>query len=66
MAPYGNQTADPEGAARLMKRAHRKTHIWLWLGLTPLIAGILYLALELRPPEPQNAELPDVLTLGDD
>lgn len=37
-----------------MKRAHRKTHIWLWLGLTPAIIAVLVLAVQMRPSVPIN------------
>lgn len=45
-----------------MKEAHRRAHVVIWLVLAPALALGLALALLSRPSEPQNAELPDVLT----
>ena len=46
-----------------MRRAHRRTHLVLWLILGPIIAAILYLAIEQRPPAPVNEALPANLTV---
>jgi hypothetical protein len=40
-----------------MKRAHRKTHLLMWIVLTPLIVVTLFLAVLHRPAEPVNAAL---------
>jgi len=42
-----------------MKRAHRRTHLIIWLILAPVIAATLYFALEQRPPAPVNDALPE-------
>lgn len=44
-----------------MKRAHRRSHLLLWLVLGPVMFATLYLALSLRPGEPVNDALPDSL-----
>jgi len=45
-----------------MKRAHRKTHLLLWLVLGPAIFAIIALAVMQRPATPLNDALPDSLT----
>ena len=45
-----------------MKRAHRRSHLILWLILTPAMVAVIYLAVTLRPPAPVNDTLPDALT----
>jgi len=44
-----------------MKRAHRKTHLLLWVILGPVIFAIIALAVLQRPTAPVNEALPDVL-----
>ncbi|MEE9380014.1 MAG: hypothetical protein V3V03_01285 [Hyphomonadaceae bacterium] len=41
-----------------MKRAHRRTHLLIWLVLGPAMAAILWLAISLRPAAPVNDDLP--------
>lgn len=47
-----------------MKRAHRKSHFWIWVVLAPVIFGTLALAVLQRPAEPINESLPDVIVEG--
>ena len=42
-----------------MKRAHRRLHVLIWLVLAPLIAIVLWVALQHRPAEPINDTLPE-------
>jgi len=44
-----------------MKRAHRRTHFAIWAILGPLMLWLLFLAVQNRPTEPVNTDLPDVL-----
>ena len=44
-----------------MKRAHRKTHLILWLILGPAIFAIITLAVLQRPATPVNDTLPGPL-----
>ncbi|MDJ0922469.1 MAG: hypothetical protein QNI84_15180 [Henriciella sp.] len=44
-----------------MKRAHRKTHLVMWLVLGPVMIATLLIAVMYRPAEPVNDELPTVL-----
>jgi len=44
-----------------MKRAHRKTHLLLWIILGPVIFAIIALAVLQRPAAPMNDALPDTL-----
>ncbi|MEM7329001.1 MAG: hypothetical protein AAF437_09695 [Pseudomonadota bacterium] len=44
-----------------MKRAHRKSHLLLWLLLGPLMFAIIALAVLNRPAAPINDALPDTL-----
>ncbi len=44
-----------------MKRAHRKTHLLLWIILGPVIVCTLLLSVLHRPAEPINEALPDTL-----
>lgn len=44
-----------------MKRQHRQRHLILWLLLSPAIAAILLLAVQVRPDAPLNETLPEVL-----
>ena len=45
-----------------MKRAHRRSHLILWLVLTPVLAALLVLAVKVRPDAPVNDTLPAALT----
>lgn len=44
-----------------MKRAHQRSHIGIWLVLTPAMAAIIWLAVNLRPSVPINPSLPSAL-----
>jgi hypothetical protein len=44
-----------------MKRAHRKTHLLLWLILAPAMIAVLFFAVTHRPDAPVNETLPDIL-----
>ena len=44
-----------------MKRAHRKTHLLLWLFLAPVMIGVLLRAVLHRPDAPVNDTLPDIV-----
>jgi hypothetical protein len=44
-----------------MKRAHRTAHRLIWLILGPALAGLLWLAVTVRPDDPVNPALPDAL-----
>lgn len=44
-----------------MKRAHRRTHLLLWLVLGPFMIAILYLSVQNRPNPPINDTLPEAL-----
>lgn len=44
-----------------MRRAHRKTHLILWLFLSPIILGVLIRAVLHRPAAPVNDTLPDIV-----
>ncbi len=44
-----------------MKRAHRKTHLIIWLFLGPIILSFLTRAVLHRPDAPVNDTLPDIL-----
>ena len=39
-----------------MKRAHRRTHLLMWLILAPLMAAILVFSLNARKPAPVEAD----------
>ena len=45
-----------------MKRAHRKSHFFVWVILGPVIFAIILLAVLHRPAEPVNEALPDALS----
>ena len=45
-----------------MKRAHRRSHILLWLILGPVMFATIVLAVLNRPAAPVNDALPDALT----
>jgi len=64
MADYADKTADPDGASDLMKRAHRRTHLILWLILGPVMVITLLLAVMHRPADPINDSLPSALIEG--
>ena len=51
-----------DGATHLMKRAHRKSHFFLWVVLAPIIFCITLLAVMYRPGAPVNDALPDALS----
>ena len=61
MAAYADQTVRSKGAANLMKRAHKRSHLILWIVLGPSIAAVLLLAVLNRPAEPVNETLPAAL-----
>ena len=61
MATYAHETLHAEGATDLMKRAHRKSHLFLWLVLGPAMIAALFLAVQQRPAEPVNDDLPVAL-----
>lgn len=44
-----------------MKRAHRRMHFAIWAILTPVMIGVLALAILNRPDAPVNDTLPNVL-----
>lgn len=44
-----------------MKRAHRKTHLLMWIILGPVMIALVLLAVMHRPAEPTNETLPTVL-----
>lgn len=44
-----------------MKRAHRKTHLFVWLLLAPSLFAIVWLAVMYRPADPVNELLPELL-----
>lgn len=44
-----------------MKRAHKRSHLFIWIVLGPAIAGLLALAVAVRPDAPVNEALPDTL-----
>lgn len=44
-----------------MKRAHRKSHLLIWLILAPVLIGTLLVAVNVRPAPPLNDALPPVL-----
>lgn len=44
-----------------MKRRNRKMHLALWLVIAPAIATVLYFAITLRPADPVDSALPDIL-----
>ncbi|MEO0607783.1 MAG: hypothetical protein AAFY82_06095 [Pseudomonadota bacterium] len=44
-----------------MKRAHRTSHLVMWLVLAPVLLGLLWLALLVRPDAPVNDPLPEAL-----
>ena len=44
-----------------MKRAHRKTHILLWLIIAAVMVATLFFAVQHRPDAPVNDALPDIL-----
>lgn len=44
-----------------MKRAHQKTHLFIWIILAPIIAAVLILSVMHRPAEPVNETLPGAL-----
>ncbi len=44
-----------------MKRAHRKTHLMIWLFLAPVMIGVLFRAVLHRPNTPVNDTLPDIV-----
>lgn len=44
-----------------MKRAHRKTHLLIWILLAPIMVAALLLAVMHRPADPVNEALPDLL-----
>ena len=41
-----------------MKRQHRARHKVLWLLLPPVMAAVIWFAVDLRPEEPVNDALP--------
>lgn len=41
-----------------MKRAHRRSHLLIWLILGPVILALLALAVMVRPDAPVNDALP--------
>ncbi|MEL6724887.1 MAG: hypothetical protein AAFZ74_11315 [Pseudomonadota bacterium] len=45
-----------------MKRAHKRSHLFIWIVLGPIVAGLLALAVAVRPDAPVNETLPDALT----
>ena len=47
-----------------MKRAHRRTHLILWLILGPVMVITLLLAVMHRPADPINDSLPSALIEG--
>ena len=63
MAYHVEEAAHPKGAAGLMKRAHRKAHLFIWLILGPVMIATLLFAVLHRPAEPVNQELPEILLL---
>lgn len=44
-----------------MKRAHRKSHLWMWLLLGPVMLAVITLAMTHRTAEPVNNVLPPAL-----
>ena len=44
-----------------MKRAHRRSHLIIWIVLGPIIAGLFAVAIAVRPDAPKNETLPDAL-----
>lgn len=44
-----------------MKRQHRRRHLITWLILPPVLAAILWLAIQVRPDAPLNETLPSSL-----
>ncbi len=44
-----------------MKRVHRKTHLFLWIFLAPVMIATLFFAVQHRPDAPVNEALPDIL-----
>ena len=44
-----------------MKRAHKRSHLLIWILLGPAIAGMFALAIVLRPDAPVNEALPEAL-----
>ena len=61
MAAHVGETVRAEGAANLMKRAHRKSHLLLWLILGPVMFATIVLAVLNRPAAPVNDALPEAL-----
>ncbi|MEM9171808.1 MAG: hypothetical protein AAGA84_03800 [Pseudomonadota bacterium] len=41
-----------------MRRAHRRWHRRLWLGVVSLIIMVMVVAIQQRKPEPVNVDLP--------
>jgi hypothetical protein len=44
-----------------MKRAHRRTHLLIWLILGPAMIAALLLAVRYRPDAPVNNTLPETV-----
>jgi len=61
VAAHADQIVRAEGATDLMKRAHRKSHLMLWLILGPVMFATIILAVLNRPAAPVNDALPDAL-----
>lgn len=61
MAAHARKVVRAEGATGLMKRAHRRLHLAIWIILAPIMFLILILAIMHRPDAPVNEVLPNVL-----
>lgn len=48
-----------------MRRNHRRWHRLIWLLLAPVLAVSLWAALQLRPQDPVNDEVPSISETGD-
>jgi len=44
-----------------MKRSHRRSHLVIWLLLTPVLLAIIKFAVSDRPADPVNETLPAAL-----
>ncbi len=44
-----------------MKRSHRRSHLIIWLILTPLLLAVIKFAVSERPADPVNEALPAAL-----